>query len=40
MTSTIAEGIAKAAEIIDSGKAVAKLDELVQFCAAFDAQKA
>jgi anthranilate phosphoribosyltransferase len=39
MVPTINEGIVKAAEIIDSGKAVAKLDELVQYCAAFVAKK-
>ncbi|HSO08597.1 MAG TPA: anthranilate phosphoribosyltransferase [Desulfoprunum sp.] len=39
MVPTINEGIAKATEIIDSGKAVAKLDELVQYCAAFAAKK-
>jgi anthranilate phosphoribosyltransferase len=39
MAPTISEGIAKAAEIIDSGKAVAKLDELVQYCTAFAAKK-
>jgi anthranilate phosphoribosyltransferase len=27
-------GVAKAAEIIDSGKAIAKLDQLVAFCRA------
>ncbi len=32
MCGTIAEGIGAAAGIIDSGRAVAKLDELVQFC--------
>ncbi|MBB5349345.1 anthranilate phosphoribosyltransferase [Desulfoprunum benzoelyticum] len=37
---TVNEGIARAAEIIDSGKAVAKLDELIQYCASFAAQKA
>ena len=35
LAPTIAEGIRDAASIIDSGKAVAKLDELVQLCATF-----
>jgi anthranilate phosphoribosyltransferase len=35
LVPTIAEGVRVAASIIDSGKAVAKLDELVQLCAAF-----
>ncbi len=33
MVPTIADGIGKAASVIDSGQAVAKLDELVRFCA-------
>jgi anthranilate phosphoribosyltransferase len=35
LAPTIAEGIKVAAGIIDSGKAVAKLDALVQLCATF-----
>ena len=38
LVPTIAEGIKVAASIIDSGKAVAKLDELVQLCATFRPQ--
>jgi anthranilate phosphoribosyltransferase len=37
---TIGAGISRAASIIDSGKAVAKLDELVQLCAAIAAGNA
>ena len=40
MTETIAEGIGTAAGVIDSGKALAKLDELVQLCTALRQQKA
>lgn len=40
MTATIAEGIGTAAGVIDSGKALAKLDELVQLCTALRQQKA
>lgn len=39
MVPTIADGIGKAASIIDSGQAVAKLDELVRFCAEIASQK-
>lgn len=39
MTETIAEGIGTAAGVIDSGKALAKLDELVQLCTALRQQK-
>jgi anthranilate phosphoribosyltransferase len=38
LAPTIAEGVRVAASIIDSGKAVAKLDALVQLCATFRPQ--
>ena len=38
MAGSIGEGTKTAAGIIDSGKAVAKLDELVQFCTALRQQ--
>jgi len=40
MTETIAEGIVTAVGVIDSGRALAKLDELVQLCTALRQQKA